>query len=127
MNILPSRVVVHSMGSGRCLSLSARMAVAALVVVTLFVSVARPVSRPADALTRSLGRRLTRLNLRAEASVDNKAPVPLPAEGHADALDLALVGVLLLLLKTRRAALHPVPVRRLKIPLPSTADSRSSD
>jgi len=127
MNICRTRVVDQGMSAGPSRSMPARVSVGLLVLLTLFVSVVRPLNRPPDALTRSLGRQLTRINLRSEASVNNDTSLPAPAERRVDPLELPLALGLLLLLRTRCAARRAVPVLRLKIPPPRTSNTLLSD
>ncbi|HVN85293.1 MAG TPA: hypothetical protein VMW17_10650 [Candidatus Binatia bacterium] len=98
-----------------------------LIAVTVFVTVARPGIRPADAITRALGRGLTRLNLRSEASVEHEPPFSSQPARKPVIVAAPLLGVLLLMLKRRRMALSPLPIRHLKIPPRPTANSQLSD
>lgn len=115
------------MGLGHSLPLPAKVGISLLIALTLFVSIARPLSRPSDSLSRSLGRRLTRLNLQSEPSIDHETPLEEPAAREADLVVLPLAGTLLLLLKSRQTAHRPIALRRMKIPPRTTASSLISD
>jgi hypothetical protein len=108
-------------------SLASRVVIVALMALTLFVSAVRPLVRTSALLSGRLG--LTRWSLLCEPTVDNDHDTPLPAPTIVDAGTLAflLVGLVPLLLKTRRRAFHAVPFRPLKIPRPRTSDASSSD
>jgi hypothetical protein len=107
-------------------SSSGKLAIVALIALSLFVSAVRPLTRPAGHLIRPLG--LTHWSLLSEAGDHDSAPVPQPTVVEAHVLAPPLTSIaLLVLLKTRRAAFRPVPVRRLKLLARSPADSLSSD
>ncbi len=101
-----------------------KLAVVALIALTLFVGAVRPLTRPSGPLNRPLG--LTRWSLLSESGINEKTPLPSPAEAPALVFTAPLVSVLLVL-KTRRAAFRPVPVRRLKFFARNPVDSLLSD
>ncbi len=102
---------------------------ASLVVVltlTTFVIAVRPAARPAGHLSAPFG--LTRMSLLSEAADRSDVPLPPPAEGETRSLEpLVLTGVLLLMLKTRRAPRRAVPVRRVKLPASRTSTAPFPD
>ena len=106
-------------------SLPARVGVVVFIALAVFVSVTRPLTRPTGHLYARFG--LTRMSLLAEAADESGTPLPAPdvADAHVIA-PLLLLGVLLLVLKTRRVELRSVPIRRLKLPARSPDCSVSS-
>lgn len=105
--------------------LAGKLGLVALIALMIFVSAVRPLTRPSGRLNRPLG--LTRMSLLSEPANDDDTPVPLPVAADAQVLAPPLVGISLLVLKTRRTAFRSVPFRRLKLPPRSTAGSLSSD
>jgi hypothetical protein len=104
--------------------LSGKLAIIALITLSLFVIAVRPLTRPAGHLIRPLG--LTRWSLLSDVGVNDGTALPLPAAAQVQVSAPPLVSVPLVL-KTRRAAFRPVPVRRLKLLARSPVDSPSSD
>ena len=104
----------------------AKLGMLVVVALTLFVIVVRPLARPTGHLYARFG--LTRMSLLSESADDHSAPLQPPVEGGARSLaPVLIVGVLLLVLKTRRVQLRAVPVRRIKLPPCRTANSLSPD
>ena len=93
-----------------------------LIAITVFVSTLRPIAHPAGRLSPQL-HGLTRMSLLSESPDTDSTPVPVVVDAHLITLPLTL-GLLLLILKTRRAAFHPLLMRRLKQPARSA--NRSS-
>jgi hypothetical protein len=90
------------------------------------VIVARPLARPAGRLYARFG--LTRMSLLSESADDDSAPLQLPTEAEARSIEpLLVVGLLLLVLKTRRVSLRAVPLRRVKRPPRRPSNSLSTD
>jgi hypothetical protein len=87
-----------------------------LITITVFVSTARPLAHPAGRFGPQF-RGLTRMSLLSESPDTDSTPLPAPP---------LVVGVLLLVLKTRRAAFHPLPLRRLRLPARSADRSPAS-
>jgi len=106
-------------------SLPTTLSLLLLIAVTLFVCAVRPMTRPTGQLYGRLG--LTRMSLLSEAADDTDTALPVPAAVHVHVTAASLVcTVLLLVLKTRRRACRPLPLRRLKLPVRSTERSVSS-
>jgi hypothetical protein len=97
------------------------------MVLTIFVSAVRPLVRTSALLGGTLG--LTRWSLLCEPAVDDHsaAPAPLPAVVDTGSFAVPLIGVVLLLLRTRRSPFRTVPFRPLKLPPRNTTDSSSSN
>lgn len=96
-----------------------------LITLTAFVSTVRPIAHPSGRLFPRFG--LTRMSLLSEPSDADSTSLPAPAVPAAPVVGLPLVaGLLLLVLKTRRAAFRPVPFRRLKLPARSADRSLAS-
>lgn len=106
-------------------SLAGALGFGALIALTIFVSAVRPLTHPSGRLDRPLG--LTRMSLLSEPASNDDAPVPVPVAADAQVLAPALIGVPLLVLKSRRTAFRSVPVRRLKLPPRSSIGSLFSD
>jgi hypothetical protein len=124
-----ARAVVYtdtSMGRGRGPSLPSRLLIVALMALTLFVSAVRPLVRTSALLSGRLG--LTRWSLLCEPAVedDHDAPLASPVIVDTGALAFLLIGVVPLLLKSRRSAFRAVPVCRLKLPPRRSTDPSSS-
>jgi hypothetical protein len=106
-------------------SLPGKVGLVALIALTLFVSTVRPLTRPSGRLNLPQG--LTRLSLLSEPASSEDIPLPVPATVDLHLLAPSLVGVLLLVLKTRRAAFRSVPIHRLRLRPRRTTASLLSD
>jgi hypothetical protein len=97
------------------------------LALTLFVSVVRPLTRPTGHLYARFG--LTRMSLLTDAAGDEDLAAVPPADTMGRLLRPAfVVGVLLLVLKTRRRiAFQSPPVRRVKRPPRRPTNSLPSD
>ena len=124
VNTVAGKGVTHCMGHPR-ISLLAKVGMVVLIALTVFVSAVRPVTRPTGRLYARFG--LSRMSLLTEAADDNDSSLVAPAvvDAHVSTPLMAL-GVLLLVLKTRRVELRSVPLRRLKLPARSPDRSVSS-
>ncbi len=127
VNTSPHRSSITIVRQYVAISQVAKVGLVVLMALTVFVSFARPISRPADSISRSLGLRQTRLNLRSEAAAETDTFLPSLAVTVAKGLIVPLVALSLVVLKDRRTAFHSAPVRRLKRPRRRTASSLSSD
>jgi hypothetical protein len=115
-----------SMGLRRSLRLSHKVGIVALTALTIFVISVRPVTRPSSALYGGLG--LTRMSFLSVPADSDVTPHVSPAAAVSFMLVPPLAAVLVLVLKTRRAAFCSVPLRRLKLPpRRPPADSPSSN
>ena len=107
-------------------SSAAKVGILIFAMLTLFVVVVRPLTRPAGHLYARFG--LTRMSLLSESAEDDTPSLQPPTEGGTQSLPTILVvGTLLLVLKTRRIAFRTVPLRRAKRPPRRTFNSLSSD
>jgi len=116
------------MGLWRDRDVPGKLGILLLIALTIFVSAVRPLARASGRLNFPPG--MIRMSLLSVPAADGDTTLPSPATAEAvDSIIVAplLGSVLLLVLKTRRAAHHPVPIRRLKLPRRSTAVSLSSD
>ncbi len=103
----------------------AKVGMTVLIGLTIFVSAARPLTRPTGRLYTGYG--LTRMSLLTEAAKNSNTPVVAPAAVDAHVMTpLTVLGVLLLVLKTRWIELGLVPLRRLKLPARTPNRSVSS-
>jgi hypothetical protein len=117
-------VVIEHMKRG---FLPGKLAVVTLLGLTVFVSAVRPITHPlGEDLTPRYG--LIGMSLLSEPPATDSTSLPAPVVTDAHVVELPLVvGLLLFVLKTRRAAFRPVPFRRLKLPAHSAERSLSSD
>jgi hypothetical protein len=90
-----------------------RWAVIALILLTVFVSVARPVVGGAGHLH---ARGLSRSVLLSEPALDYDLPLTPPVRIDLHRL-VPMLAALLIALKMRRSGFAPIPVRRLKLPV----------
>jgi hypothetical protein len=95
--------------------------VTALVLFTVLVGTLRPLLHPSGSGHNQFG--LTRLTLLSEPADSRSAPLKPPGRSDMRLLIPAVVSALLVVLKIRRTAFVPVPVRRLKLFSPTTTDS----
>jgi hypothetical protein len=106
--------------------LPVRVGVLVFLALTLFVSVMRPLTRPTGHLYTRSG--VTRMSLLTEPGDDEDADVSPSADTTDQVLQpFVFVGVLLLVLKTRRVAFRPLRVRRVKRPPRRPANALLSD
>ncbi len=110
-----------SMGAVRASGLCRRVAVVALLLVTVLAVAVRPLLRGAGPSHSPWG--LNRLVLLSEPAANNDAPLMSPIHIHVRLLALVL-SIPLLLLRMHRRGFMPIRVRRLK--LPSRCASSSS-
>ena len=97
-----------------------------VVALTLFVVAVRPLARPTGHLYARFG--LTRMSLLSESADNDSVPLQPPTASEAQSLQpLLLVGISLLVLKSRRVALRAVPLRRVKRPPRRPSNSLSTD
>jgi hypothetical protein len=102
-------------GRMKCGAVVRRLAMVVLIAITIFVSAVRPIAHRSDRLFPQL-HGLTRMSLLSESPDTDSTSLPTPvADAHPIAPAL-VVGLLLFVLKTRRTAFRPLPLRRLKIP-----------
>lgn len=100
-----------------------KLGILMLIALTIFVSAVRPLARASGRL--NIPPRMIRMSLLSVPATDAATAIPSPST--AQAVDAPLLGgVLLLVLKTRRAAHCPVPFRRLKLPRRNAAVSLPS-
>lgn len=117
-------VVYASMQSNGVRSMARRVGIIALIAVSLFVVLARPITRPTGRLNRPQG--FTSWSLLAEAGLDDHAPIAPPVRQVTTVIVLALAGALPRLLARARHVLPSPPLRRRKIPSRRAADSPPS-
>ncbi len=103
---------ILGMGTVRAGGLCSRVAVVALLLVTVLAVAVRPLLRGAGHSHSPWG--LNRLVLLSEPAVNDDAPLVPPICANVHLVPLALA-VPLLLLKMHRRGFTPVPVRRLKL------------
>jgi hypothetical protein len=107
------------------MSQAVRLGTILVIGLTVFVSTLRPLTQASGHFFRPLG--LTRLSLVSEPASDHGTLLVSPAMVNAPVLALLPVGVVLMVLKTRRASRRVVPLRRLKLPPRGVTSSLSSD
>ena len=123
VNNLPMSVVIEGMKRDAVLG---RLAMVALIAITVFVSTTRPLAHPAGRFAPQL-HGFTRMSLLSESPDTDSTSLPAPVLTDAHLITPPLVGgLLLLVLKTRQAAFHPLPLRRLKLPARSADRSPAS-
>ncbi|HVO22186.1 MAG TPA: hypothetical protein VMW56_01010 [Candidatus Margulisiibacteriota bacterium] len=106
--------------------LPAKIALVVFLALTVFVSVVRPLTRPTGRLYARFG--VTRMSLLTEPAGNEEAGVLPPTDTVGQLVGPCLsVGVLLLVLKTRRVAFQPLRVRRAKRPPRRPASSLLTD
>lgn len=94
----------------------AKLAMVVLIGVTVFVGAVRPIAHPASRFFPQF-HGLTRMSLLSESPDTDSTSIPMPVVAGAHLIAPPLVvSLLLFVLKARRAAFHPVPFRRLKLP-----------
>lgn len=98
-----------------------KVGVAALILFAVLVGTLRPLARRFGRAHSQSG--LTRLALLSEPADDGATPRQPVVRADVHLLVPVLVSVLLIVLKTRRIAFIPFPLRRLKLPPHSTTDS----
>lgn len=117
------RVVMKCMKRGTALG---KLGLGMLIALTVFVSAVRPIAHPTGRLFPRFG--LTRMSLLSEPPDIDSTAVPAPVVADAQVVELPLViSLLLLVLRTRRAAFLPFLFRRLKLPARSAERSLPSD
>lgn len=104
-------------------SVARRAGILALIAVSLFVVLVRPITRPTGPLARPQG--FTRWSLLAEAGADDRAPLTPPVGESVVVFVVALAGVLPRLLERTQPSIPSLPFRRRKIPAPRACDSSS--
>ncbi len=102
-----------SMGAVRASGLCCRVAVVALLLVTILAVAVRPLLRGVGHSHSPWG--LNRLVLLSEPTANNDAPPLSPIHIHVRLFALVL-SIPLLLLKLHRQGFMPIRVRRLKLP-----------
>ncbi len=106
--------------------LPVKVGLVVFLALTVFVSAARPLTRPTGRLYSHFG--VTRMSLLTEPAANEEAAVLPPADTAGQLLrPFFFVAVLLLVLKTRRVAFQPLRVRRVKRPPRRPASSLLTD
>src|SRR5512135_150262 len=106
VNTGPGEVVTHGMRHTDS-SVLAKVGMVVLIALTVFVSTVRPVTRPTGRLYARFG--LSRMSLLTEAADDSDTSLVAPAavDVHVST-PLMVLGIMLLVLKTRRVELRAV-------------------
>lgn len=98
---------------------------AALILFTIMAGVLRPLTQVSGHTHNRWG--LNRAALLSEPAANDDGRLTLPVRAEAHVVTPVVVGAFLLVLKTRRTAFAPIPVRRLKRPARPTSPSLPSD
>ena len=105
-------------------SVLGKLGMVVVIALSILVSAVRPIAHPLGHLFPQL-HGFTRMSLLSESPDTDSTSLPAPAVSDAHMIAPPLVvGLLLLVLKTRRTTFRPVSFRRLK--LPARSADRSS-
>ena len=113
------------MSSGNVRLSAVKLGILALIAVSLFVVLARPLTRPKGQLNQAHG--FTRWSLLAEDGTHAHAPLAPPVSTRIAAVVVAFATVGLCLRERVEGFCRTIPVRPRKIPSPRSSDSTSSD
>ncbi|MFI5397836.1 MAG: hypothetical protein ACHQ9S_20050 [Candidatus Binatia bacterium] len=102
-----------------------RLTPVALIVLAVLAGFLRPISRVPGRAQNQFG--LNRLAFLLEPATDAALPLAAPARADARTFAPTLASTFLIVLKMRRVAFVPVPVRRLRLPSRTTSRSLPSD
>lgn len=104
-------------------SVLGKLGMVVVIALSILVSAVRPIAHPLGHLFPQL-HGFTRMSLLSESPDTDSMSLPAPVVGDVHLIAPSLVvGLLLLVLKARRAAFRPVPLRRLKLPARSAERS----
>ena len=109
----------------RPLRLRFRLVVTAFILLAVLPGFLRPIGRVAACTHKQPGS--SQLVLLSESATDVDPPFALPMRVDVRVFVPVLVGTFLVVLRTRRIAFIPIPVRRLKRPARTTSRSLPSN